>query len=110
MPPLSDTRTKTTYRPYRARPYRARGRGFFGGASRSLDLRPKGVVVPVVNGGKEESRVREIVMMNFGDAVVSTEEEGGMLVAFKERYEAEEVRGPSTILMDVWADCSLWGS
>jgi hypothetical protein len=55
------------------------------------------VLVPAVSGGKEESRVREIVMMNFGDAVVSTEG-GGMLVAFKERYEAEEVQAHPPVL------------
>jgi len=59
-------------------------------------------------GGKEEGRIREFVMMNFGDAVVeegtSEEGEGAMIIQFKERYEAEEVQSPFAV---PFSGCSL---
>ena len=78
-------------------------------------------------GGKEEGRIREFVMMNFGDAVVeegtSEQGEGAMIIKFNERYEAEEVRSqppPPFVFSDFQmqftlvvlgdTDCSLWGN
>jgi hypothetical protein len=100
IPPLSDpsTRTKTlrggtrgrgTYPPRGA----TRGRGARGGSSRSLDLRPRSILVPGVVGTEKETSVREWVIMNYADAIceVSTDDDKGMIVKFRERYEAEEV-------------------
>lgn len=99
IPTLSDTRTKTTFRgSYRGRgfiPRGGRGRGG-GGASRSLDLRPKSIFVPAIVGTDHETSIREWVIMNCADATCeqSPEDSTGIIVKFKERYEAEEVRPP----------------
>jgi len=62
-------------------------------------------------GGKEEGRIREFVMMNFGDAVVeegtSEEGEGAMIIKFKERYEAEEVGCPRPCFFPGFPDAIL---
>ena len=94
--PLSDTRTKSTFRggaPYRGRgSFRARGRGRRPTLSRSLDLRAKAVIVQGILGTESETSVREWVIMNCADAVCEVSEDGKELVVkFKERYEAEEV-------------------
>jgi hypothetical protein len=46
-----------------------------------------------VVGTEKETSVREWVIMNCADAIceVSTDDDKGMIVKFKERYEAEEV-------------------
>lgn len=96
-PPLSDTWTKPTFRgSYRGRPYfprggRGRGRG---GSSRSLDLRPKSVLVSSIAGTDKETSFREWLIVNSGDAVCENapEDPTGIIVKFKERYEAEEVK------------------
>ena len=96
IPPLSDTRTKSAFRgSYRGRgsiPRGARGRGG-GGVSRSLDLRPKTIFVPGIVGTDHETSIREWVIMNCADATCepSPEDSTGVIVKFKERYEAEEV-------------------
>ena len=111
LPPLSDTHTKASLRGgYRGR---GRGRGFHprgrprgasgGGFSRSLDLRPKSIYIPKIIGTPTETSIREYIISNYADATVETtieDEKGripedhslGMIVKFKERYEAEEVR------------------
>lgn len=101
LPPLSDTRTKTTFRgdSYRGRIYNPRGRGGNrprGSSSRSLDLRPKSIYVPGILGTDSETSIREWVIMNCADAICTPEDSaeaagGGIVVKFKERYEAEEV-------------------
>jgi hypothetical protein len=96
IPPLSDSRAKTTFRgSYRGRgsfPRRGRSRGG-GGVSRSLDLRPKSIFVPGIVGTDHETSIREWVIMNCADATCepSPEDSTGIIVKFKERYEAEEV-------------------
>ena len=94
IPPLSDTRTKSSRGSYRARGYPPRGRGRGGGSSsRSLDLRPKSILVPAIVGTDAETSVREWVISNCADATVDTapEDTTALIVKFKERYEAEEV-------------------
>ena len=125
LPPLSDTRTKTssTFRggSYRSRGYppRSRGRGA-GGSSRSLDLRPKSILVPAIVGTDAETSVREWVISNCADAVVETapEDATALVVRFKERYEAEEVNPtPLPLAVCVQLGCkwtelmwrSFWG-
>jgi hypothetical protein len=68
----------------------ARGRG---GSSRSLDLRPKSILVPGVIGTDKETAVREWVILNCANAECETsvDDEKGLLITFRERYEAEEV-------------------
>jgi len=106
LPPLSDT--KVSFRGGfrgRARGFPPRGRprgGPGGGPSRSLDLRPKSIYIPKIIGTPTETSIREYVISNYADATVETtveDEKGripednalGMIVKFKERYEAEEV-------------------
>ena len=94
IPPLSDIRTKPNFRgAYRGRGvhHYPRGRGRGGAASsRSLDLRPKSIFVA---GTTHETSIREWVIMNCADATCesSSEDPKGVIVKFKERYEAEEV-------------------
>jgi len=116
LPPLSDPRTKSTFRgsTYRGRA-RALPRGgrVRGSSSRSLDLRPKSILVPNIIGTSSETAIREWVIMNCADAIVETTVAttttvtdvgstnvggAGIIVKFKERYEAEEflekLKGP----------------
>jgi hypothetical protein len=94
IPPLSDTRTKSSFRgSYRGRGSTLRGGRGRGGGSRSLDLRPKSIFVPGIVGTDRETSIREWVIMNCADATCepSPEDTTGVIVKFKERYEAEEV-------------------
>lgn len=95
LPPLSDsTRTKSrgSYRGRGAYPTRGRGRGR-GGMTRSLDLRPKAILVSEIMGSEKETAIREWLIMNCADAVcdVAEEDERSLVIKFRERYEAEEV-------------------
>jgi hypothetical protein len=105
IPPLSDTRTRPGFRGgYRGRPHFARGgrgRGR-GGSSRSLDLRPKSIFVPSIAGTDKETSIREWLIVNSGDAACETspEDPTGIVVKFKERYEAEEVESPPPLSCD----------
>ena len=97
MPPLSDTRTKSTYSRggYRGRGNYAsralpRGRGR-GGFSRSLDLRPKSIQISEIHGTDNETSVREWLIMNSADATTETGANDSLIITFKERFEAEEV-------------------
>jgi hypothetical protein len=97
MSPLTDKRTNTTYRgSYRGRASyvpRGRGRGGRGGSSRSLDLRPKSILVPGIVGTDNESAIREWIVMNASDAICESpaEDSSSMIIKFKERYQAEDV-------------------
>jgi hypothetical protein len=50
-------------------------------------------MVPGVIGTDKETAVREWVIMNCADAEceTSTDDEKGLIIKFRERYEAEEV-------------------
>jgi len=99
LPALSSPlpRTKTFRGGYRGRPYQergGRGRGRGGTSSRSLDLRPRSILVPGIIGTEKETAIREWLVVNSGEAVCETldgDTGKGMVVKFKERYEAEEV-------------------
>ena len=69
--------------------------------SRSLDLRPKSILVPGIVGTDKETSLREWVIMNCADAVcdAAPDDSRGIVVKFKERYEAEEVYTNKIILI-----------
>ena len=100
LPALSSSLPRTkTFRGggYRGRPYQergGRGRGRGGTSSRSLDLRPRSILVPGIIGTEKETAIREWLVVNSGEAVCESldgDNGKGMVVKFKERYEAEEV-------------------
>jgi len=93
LPPLSDSTTRATYRGS----YRGRGRGFMrgsrgrGGSSRSLDLRPKAILVSDIQETDKETAIREWLVMNCPTATFELDNSKGLIVKFRERYEAEGV-------------------
>ena len=91
--PLSDSHHRGSYRGS----LRGRGRGSMrpnrgrGGSSRSLDLRPKSVLVADIQETDKETAIREWLVMNCPTASFEHDNSKGLIIKFRERYEAEGV-------------------